>query len=247
MKLVEVVDIDQSSQDNENISVGEVYEIEPTTVETNDNKQFRVFTFDKVTEEGNVKSDYYTLISPDQPIHVKVLSFGHPENNDPQLIRARVISDPETQLAKFDLEKHEHVQDDSGGRVVKPLKKLDGLNNLDAWSDSEFFKTFGRRRMEEDHGLVGYFYNRNQFEQISQDDENDDKHPTGKDKQASFGKGFAEPEDDSNKLEQAIAIYKASKHLPRKEVIKRMQQQLQMTKAGASSYYTKAKHKVDDQ
>lgn len=51
----------------------------------------------------------------------------------------------------------------------------------------------------------------------------------------------------SSKMQRAIAIYKSNSSLPRTHVIKLIMRQLDMTRAGASSYYTKAMHAVEEE
>lgn len=48
-----------------------------------------------------------------------------------------------------------------------------------------------------------------------------------------------------SKMQQAIALYKSNRALPRLRVIKMLMTYLDMTRAGASSYYTKAMHAVE--
>lgn len=50
-----------------------------------------------------------------------------------------------------------------------------------------------------------------------------------------------------SKMQQAIAIYRSNIALPRLRVIKMLMTYLDMTRAGASSYYTKAMHAVDEE
>jgi len=52
---------------------------------------------------------------------------------------------------------------------------------------------------------------------------------------------------ETSKMQQAIALYKSNLALPRVAVIKLMMSRLNMTRAGASSYYTKAMHAVEDE
>lgn len=51
----------------------------------------------------------------------------------------------------------------------------------------------------------------------------------------------------SSKMRRAISIYKSNRGIKRTDVIKLIMAHLDMSKAGASSYYTKAKHAVEDE
>ena len=51
----------------------------------------------------------------------------------------------------------------------------------------------------------------------------------------------------ASKMQRAIALYKSNGDMPRTHVIKLIMRHLDMTRAGASSYYTKAMHAVEDE
>jgi hypothetical protein len=51
----------------------------------------------------------------------------------------------------------------------------------------------------------------------------------------------------SSKMQRAISLYKSNQDMPRTHVIKLIMRHLDMTRAGASSYYTKAMHAVEDE
>lgn len=61
-----------------------------------------------------------------------------------------------------------------------------------------------------------------------------------------YNKQTEQGHHELSKMQQAIAIYKANIALPRVRVIKMLMTYLDMTRAGASSYYTKAMHAVED-
>lgn len=218
-----------------------IYTMETIPLESDDTST-QVFTTVQVKDEQNL-SFYHYSIKTSTPLEIKIIEVGHPDHNDQNILKVRVLNNVDNKVCRFNKSSGQYYTDQSGEKICMHLKEIPQLDNLDLYTEKEFQEKYGHPRMLEDHGLVGYIYNNGQL--TPKDKADTTSHHTTKPKakkMTAFDDDFGKPD----KLDLAVQIYKANRTRPRTEVVHTIQQQLNMSKAGASSYYTKAKHKVED-
>jgi hypothetical protein len=158
-------------------------------------------------------------------------------------MRVRIVSNVDKEVARYSVVNKDFTRNPDGERIVFKLRNLPDFDNLDQYTDKEFREEFGRPRLEDDHGLVGYVFIDDELQGHTT---TTSARQSGSGASADEGGYKPEQEEKHSKMDAAIAIYRANKNQGRKRVIHLFKQQLGMTQAGASSYYTKAMHAVEN-
>ena len=241
MKLIEFAELTSKEEYTppNGVELGEVYTYEPKLVRDSDGNEHHILTVYSYKNEHVGKKSYAML--DNEVLQVKILKNEPHVSAEDGVIRVRVISKVDQQVARFSLVNQNFTTKPDGEKIIFKLKNLPDFENYDNYTDKEFREEFGRARLSDDHGLVGYLYVEEEVKAHK---------PSTPTTAPTHSSSVIEPkhkEEDhkASKMDAAVAIYKASKPQGRKRVIDLFQRQLGMTAAGASSYYTKAMHAVE--
>lgn len=241
MKLRKIAeDTDFSAhEEREPLVVGDYYNMIAVDDVNADGRKIPVFVMIGFTDEGIAYKRYYSPLSPEAH-RLKIRVLGMEEDNV-QYVRARFIADVDTKFARYDRAHKDFFRDDNDDPIVLTLKDIPELHNLDLYTADEFFDRFNRIKGKFDHGLVGHILDLNNLVPI---DGVKKTAPSGNSDESTVRNKF-EDFDDMTKLDKAISIYKSFRAYPRKEVVEKFEKMLNMTKNGASSYYTKVHNIVE--
>ena len=244
MRLVELADSTKQGVDSDETTNGlelnKIYTYQPKLVTDELGKNQRILTVYSFDENHTGKKSYAMIDS--RNLSVKILDNDHFSDSTDRVMRVRIISDVNQRVARFSLVNGDFTYKPDGSKIEFSLLNLPDFDNLDQYTDSEFYTKFGRRRLVQDHGLVGYLYVEDELQ--GETDELPNKDVQRKSSNNSITSTTKEEPEHKSKMDAAISIFLANKSQGRKRVIELFQRQLGMTPAGASSYYTKCKNAV---
>lgn len=248
MKLFEL-DLHNTPIEDENLpnslNFGEVYEYDPKLVNDVTGHIQEILTIYSFRPEHTGKKSYAIL--SDKPILMKILKTSHLKKQDhvERVLRVRIVSDVTVEVARFSVVNKHFTKNLNDEKIIFKLKDLPDFENLDKYSDIEFREKFGRVRLRDDHGLVGWVYIDKELQHGDHESKIGKKSVT-KSSSAPHSKAKHKEPEHLSKMDRAMAIYKANHHQGRLRVIQLFQTLIHLTPKGASSYYTRCKHAFED-
>lgn len=196
------------------------------------------------TENLNLKT--FGLTDDTPAVKVTILPLLKSDHH-PHVLRVRLESRLDDEIQLINLKDHTIENDQQYSNRTK-VKELPTFINYSALTDEEFQQKYNRVRKQEEYGLIGYIYAPAYFKEQQRSPESTSSatnvQPLKNDQSNNTP---LNKKDHSSKLQQAIKIYKGHKNQKRKDVVRKIATQLHMSQAGASSYYTHAKHYVEDE